>query len=98
MKCTKHDFEWEISDPMGCPVCYGINLERERLLDHLERVQTWYPDKYNAWWEGYETAELRIIKLEIEKIIVDKIRNLDKSESRTEVIFTFIKRVNKCFR
>lgn len=36
MKCEKHDWDWDISDPTGCPVCYGESLERERVVKLLE--------------------------------------------------------------
>jgi hypothetical protein len=42
---------------------YGKQLERERRLAHLNKIQTWYPDKASAWYEGYETAEARILKM-----------------------------------
>jgi hypothetical protein len=36
VKCEKHDWDWDISDPTGCPVCYGESLERERVVKLLE--------------------------------------------------------------
>jgi hypothetical protein len=33
VKCEKHDWDWDISDPTGCPVCYGERLERERIIN-----------------------------------------------------------------
>jgi hypothetical protein len=62
MKCLRHDWSWDISDPRGCPVCYGVNLEVERRIHYLERVQTWHRSKVAAWYEGFETAELRILE------------------------------------
>lgn len=41
----------------------GKKLERERRLNYLKRIQTWYPDKASAWYEGYETAEASILKM-----------------------------------
>lgn len=35
MKCPKHDWDWDISDPTGCPICYGESLERERIIKLL---------------------------------------------------------------
>ena len=35
MNCEKHDFEWDISDPMGCPVCYGETLAEARIIKLL---------------------------------------------------------------
>jgi hypothetical protein len=35
MKCAKHDWDWDISDPTGCPICYGERLERDRLIKLL---------------------------------------------------------------
>ncbi len=31
-ECEVHDWAWDSSDGMGCPVCYGIETERERNL------------------------------------------------------------------
>lgn len=56
MHCDKHDFHWAISDPMGCPVCHGVNLEVERRKGYLQRIQTWYPGKSMVWAEGFESA------------------------------------------
>ena len=46
MSCEKHDWDWDISDPTGCPICYGESLERERIIKLLEdRLQeTVLPD------------------------------------------------------
>ncbi len=38
MRCEKHDWDWDISDPTGCPVCYGESLESERILAELEAL------------------------------------------------------------
>ena len=53
---------------MGCPVCYGVNIEVDRRKAYLERIQTQYPGKSYVWREGYETAENRIIKLLHERV------------------------------
>jgi hypothetical protein len=46
VSCEKHDWDWDISDPTGCPICYGESLERERIIKLLEdRLQeTVLPD------------------------------------------------------
>ena len=44
---------------------------------------------------GYSAKELRIIKLEIEKLILDKIKNLDKSEAKSEVFKIKIKKIRQ---
>jgi hypothetical protein len=31
-ECVAHGWTWEFSDEMGCPVCFGINIENARLL------------------------------------------------------------------
>lgn len=62
MKCERHDFHWDISDPMGCPVCYGVNLEVERRKAYLERQQTLSTNTSRWWWEGYETAYLKALE------------------------------------
>jgi hypothetical protein len=36
-ECEVHDWSWDPADDMGCPVCYGIRIERERGLTILER-------------------------------------------------------------
>ena len=36
-ECEVHDWTWDPVDDMGCPVCYGIQTERERGLGILER-------------------------------------------------------------
>jgi hypothetical protein len=36
VKCEKHDWDWDIGDPTGCPVCYGESLERDRITTLLE--------------------------------------------------------------
>lgn len=34
--CEEHDWSWDPSDDYGCPVCYGINIERDRIIALLE--------------------------------------------------------------
>jgi hypothetical protein len=41
----------------------GIETEREDRERWLNRVRTWYQEKADIWYEGYETAEERIVKL-----------------------------------
>jgi hypothetical protein len=54
VKCEKHDWDWDISDPTGCPVCYGVSLERERIIKLLEnqlaeqKVGMFYADAIRA--------------------------------------------------
>lgn len=36
MKCETHDWNWDISDPTGCPICYGERLAEERIIKLLE--------------------------------------------------------------
>ena len=36
MRCEKHDWDWDISDPTGCPICYGEHLSEERIIKLLE--------------------------------------------------------------
>lgn len=36
--CEEHDWSWDPSDDYGCPVCYGINIERERIIALLETI------------------------------------------------------------
>jgi hypothetical protein len=31
-KCQMHGWEFETDDPFGCPVCYGITIERDRII------------------------------------------------------------------
>jgi hypothetical protein len=38
MKCLTHEWDWDISDPTGCPICHGAELERERILAELEAL------------------------------------------------------------
>ena len=38
MRCEEHDWEIFEDDPMGCPVCYGRQQERERLTKILETL------------------------------------------------------------
>lgn len=45
----------------------GVEAERERREEWLNRVRTWYPEKADIWMEGYETAETRIIKRLIDR-------------------------------
>ena len=33
MRCKEHDWEFDASDPIGCPVCFGAQQERERLYE-----------------------------------------------------------------
>jgi len=42
MFCEKHEFHWDISDPMGCPVCYGEGLAEERIINLLDVIE--YPN------------------------------------------------------
>jgi len=41
--CDVHDWSWDPIDDYGCPVCYGMSIERERILDLLE---DWVTDDY----------------------------------------------------
>ncbi len=41
----------------------GRKFEIERREAWLNRVRTWYPEKANIWYEGYEMATNDIIKL-----------------------------------
>jgi hypothetical protein len=36
-ECELHGWSWDPADDMGCPVCHGIQTERERNLRILER-------------------------------------------------------------
>jgi hypothetical protein len=36
-ECEVHGWNWDPADDMGCPVCHGIQTERERGLTILER-------------------------------------------------------------
>lgn len=42
MDCDIHDWNWDMYDEIGCPICYGINEERERIIALLEKeAGTW---------------------------------------------------------
>lgn len=41
--CEEHGWSWDPSDDYGCPVCYGINIERDRNLGILQR---WLADDH----------------------------------------------------
>ena len=45
--------------------------ERERREAWLNRVRTWYQAKADIWYEGYETAEIRIVKM-LEKQLAEQ--------------------------
>ena len=38
MKCEKHNFHWDIADPMGCPICYGERLAENRIVKLIEEM------------------------------------------------------------
>jgi len=43
--CVEHDWSWYEGDDYGCPVCYGIRLERERIIALLEtQSENWSGD------------------------------------------------------
>lgn len=57
MKCKKHDWDWDISDPTGCPICHGERLAEERIVkwvdDHrsylsLDDESGWYRDHFDS--------------------------------------------------
>jgi hypothetical protein len=33
--CDVHDWSWDPIDDYGCPVCYGMSIERERIRAHI---------------------------------------------------------------
>lgn len=49
--CDKHDWSWDPSDDYGCPVCYGAELERDRIINVLREQAcdcTAYCDKIDV--------------------------------------------------
>ena len=36
-ECEKHDWSWDPADDVGCPVCYGIAGEQERIINLLPK-------------------------------------------------------------
>lgn len=42
--CKTHDWSWD-DDDIGCPVCYGIRLEQERIIALLEADKATCPMK-----------------------------------------------------
>jgi hypothetical protein len=32
-ECDLHDWYFDKDDDIGCPVCYGISIERKRIID-----------------------------------------------------------------
>jgi|LakMenEpi03Aug12_release.lakeMendotaPanAssembly.Ray.scaffolds.fasta_scaffold3106227_1 hypothetical protein len=47
-ECEVHEWFWDPTDDMGCPVCHGIQTERERGLSILERKQSEMIDAPNG--------------------------------------------------
>jgi hypothetical protein len=41
--CDAHDWAWDPIDDYGCPVCYGVSLELDRILALLEE---WVADDH----------------------------------------------------
>ena len=39
-ECGTHDWSWDPTDDMGCPVCHGESLAEERIIKLLETELT----------------------------------------------------------
>ena len=42
-QCSLHNFFFDTDDKMGCPVCYGIKIERKRAV---RLMQKWLKDDH----------------------------------------------------
>ena len=45
-ECEVHGWNWDSSDDMGCPVCYGTETAEDRIVKLLESVMT------DLAWDG----------------------------------------------
>lgn len=39
MKCQEHAWEFEESDPIGCPVCYGAKQAEGRIIERIRKFR-----------------------------------------------------------
>ena len=51
--CDAHDWSWDPTDDYGCPVCYGISLEQERITALLEGMVGNMDGNYSSPKEVY---------------------------------------------
>ena len=59
--CEEHG--WLFEDDSECPVCFGINKERQHWVNRINRIQTWHKAKYDTWTEGYLNGQQDVLDL-----------------------------------
>lgn len=59
-ECDLHDWYFDADDDIGCPVCYGISIERKRIID-LMYVKAANRNIFEALEHPYSAKELEAI-------------------------------------
>ncbi len=60
--CDVHGWCWADDDEMGCPLCFGINAERERIIGLLDGEMCQKDSELVECWCGSWLEAIALIK------------------------------------
>ena len=71
-ECEVHEWSWDPADDMGCPVCHGMEEERERIIKLIEELR-----QYSIEYRKGRQVDVLLPEVRYQRLI-DRIKGENK--------------------